>query len=277
MNITAKTKIILIIGDPVSHSLSPQIHNAAYQALRIDQEYVHIAARVSPDDIAQIIPSMKALGIRGLTCTIPHKTSILSYLDWIDPVAMKIGAVNSIVNDAGVVKGYNTDWIGIARPLQKKIDLKHKTVAIIGAGGASRAMIYACVTQGANITVYNRTVEKAEKLAEEFTIRFQGMDHLEEVSSADILINATSIGMTPESHLTPVPKQFLSSRQIVFDAVYTPFETQLLKDAATAGATVIHGTEMLLEEAYAKFKLYTGFEAPEEIMRKELFSTLGIL
>src|SRR5579859_7110004 len=152
--ITARTNICIIIGDPVEHSLTPQMHNRAYKALGIDGEFVFIAAKVKSSDISLVITSLKSMQVRGITCTIPHKTAVMEYLDDIDDVAKKIGAVNTIVNNKGVLQGYNTDWLGIMKPLQGVTDLQQKRVAILGAGGAARAAVFACMFQGAQVTVY---------------------------------------------------------------------------------------------------------------------------
>lgn len=270
MRISGKTKLCVIIGDPVEHSLSPAMHNKAYEALGIDDQFVFVAARVKVEDVKSVAHAVRVMGIRGLTCTIPHKMEVMKYLDEVDPVAQKIGAVNTVVNDNGVLKGYNTDWLGTVIPLEKITSLKGKRVAIIGAGGAARAIVYGVLEKGAVATIYNRTLEKAEELAKETGAKASGLDLLQEVKSADIIINATSVGMEPNIDETPVPAEFLSSHQIVFDAIYVPYETKLLKDAKTRGATIIHGIDMLLHQGTAQFEYYTNKKAPEDVMRTAL-------
>lgn len=264
--ITSKTKLCMIIGDPVEHSLSPQMHNSCYSALGIDGEFVFVASHVKKEDVELVAKAARALGVRGLTCTIPHKVEIMKHLDFVDEVAKKIGAVNSVVNDNGVLKGYNTDWLGVYKPLQKEIDLKGKSVALLGAGGAARAFAYAVLKGGANLKVYNRYLEGTEEFSKNFEVEVRSFEDLSEVADADIIANATPITM--EEGKTPISKEYLSKGQVVFDAVYTPLETQLLKDAKEKGAKVIHGTEMLLYQGLEQFKLYTEKEAPEEVMRK---------
>ena len=274
MRISARTQLCIIIGDPVEHSLSPVMHNAGYEALGIDDQFVFVAARVNVEDVAQVVKGVRVMGIRGLTCTMPHKLEVMKYLDEIDPVARKIGAVNTVVNDQGVMKGYNTDWLGTVEPLEKMAALAGKRVALIGAGGAARAMAYGIISKGAKLKIYNRTIDTAQELANEFQCEAAGLDALPEVTAADIIVNSTSLGMGDLVGETPVPKESISSRHIVFDAVYDPLETRLLREAREKGARVIHGTEMLLHQGFAQFTLYTGRKAPEEAMRKALRENL---
>jgi len=272
MKITAKTNICIIIGDPVEHSLSPQMHNAAYEALGIDDQFVFLGARVKIEDVDKVIKGVRAMGIRGLTCTIPHKVKVLNYLDEIDSIAKKIGAANTVVNENGILKGYNTDWLGVLTPLREVTELKNKHVAILGAGGAARAMIYAISSNGAMFTIYNRTLDKAKELAKEFGGQARGLEDFEGIKRADIILNATSLGMVPQELETPLPKRYITQKHIVFDAIYAPFETRLLKEAKEQGATVIHGLEMLLYQGLAQFELYTQRKAPEKVMRNVLMS-----
>lgn len=274
MNITAATKICLIIGDPVEHSLSPQMHNAGYAALSIDDKFVFAASRVKIENLKEFIAGVRAMGIRGVSCTIPHKIDIMPYLDEIDPIAKTIGAVNTIVNDNGLLKGYNTDWQGIIEPLKKIIDLQNKKVALLGAGGAARAAVYALTKAGAQVVIFNRTAAKAQALAKEFRCETQELADIGEIKNADIIINATPVGLYPKINTTPLAKKFITKKQIIFDTVYTPYETRLLKEAKQQGAKVIHGAEMLLEQAAAQFALYTNRPAPVGAMRKILLQNL---
>ncbi len=270
MKVTAKTKICVIIGDPVEHSLSPAMHNAAYEALEIDDQFVFVASRVKIEEIESVVKAVRVMNIRGLTCTIPHKIEVMKYLDKIDPIAEKIGAVNTVVNNGGVLEGYNTDYLGVLTPLEKMIDLKGKKVALIGAGGAARAAAYAVTSKGAKLKIFNRTIENAEEIAKDFGAEFGPLDDLEGIKDYDIIFNSTSVGMEPNINESPVPAEYLNENQIVFDAIYAPHETQLLKDAKGKGAKIIHGLEMLLHQGTAQFEIYTGQKAPEEIMQKIL-------
>jgi len=278
MKINAKTKLCIIIGDPVDHSLSPAMHNAGYEALGINDKFVYIAANVKVENVKDVIKAMRVMGFRGLTCTIPHKIEVIKYLDKIDPIAEKIGAVNTVVNDGGVLIGYNTDWLGVVIPLEKETDLTGKKAAIIGAGGAARAMAYGLIARKSKVTIFNRTFEKGRNLAHEIGGDCNGcsMENIDEaIGDFDIILNATSLGMGKNVGLSPISKSKIKSHQIVFDAVYVPYETQLLLDAGSVGATAIHGTEMLLHQGIAQFELYTGQKAPEEVMRKALNDQLS--
>jgi len=186
-------KICLIIGDPIDHSLSPVMHNAGYRALGIDSEYIFLKKRVGANETKKAINEMREKNYRGLTCTMPHKIEVMKYLDEIDNSAKKIGAVNTVINNNGRLKGYNTDWIGVAKSLEKITVLKNKKVALIGAGGASRAAIFGLSQEGAIITIFNRTLEKAEKLAKEFNCQAESIEDIEKIKDYDIIINATSI------------------------------------------------------------------------------------
>lgn len=268
MYITAKTQICMVIGDPVEHSLSPQMHNAGYQTLHLDDKYVYVASHVDVKKIKDFIKGIRVMEIRGISCTIPHKIAVMPYLDKIDSVAKKIGAVNTIVNKNGELIGYNTDWQGIIKPLEKVTKLEGKTVALIGAGGAARAVAYAVTITGAKLTIYNRTFKKATELAKEFGGIASGLDALENMKKADIIINTTSVGLKNKNE-TILPKEFMTKNQIVFDVIYGN-ETQLLKDAKEKGAQTIAGIEMLVYQGAEQFKLFTGYDAPIEALRKAL-------
>lgn len=270
--ITARTNICMVVGDPVGHSLGPQMYNEAYKELRIESEFVYVGCTVKVEDIPDFIKGIRAMGIRGISCTVPHKMAVIPYLDVIDPIAEKIGAVNTIVNDNGTLRGYNTDWLGVVTPLEKITSLENKRVALLGAGGAARAVAYGVTQLGANLTIFNRTVEKAKVIAEDFGADAAPFESLEKIRDMDIIFNATSVGLHPNEKETPLPKEFIARHHIVFDAVYVPYETRLLKEAKEQGATVIHGTEMLLYQGMEQFKLYTGHNAPEEVLRKVLLT-----
>ncbi|QQS43911.1 shikimate dehydrogenase [Candidatus Roizmanbacteria bacterium] len=274
MNISGKTKICVIIGDPVEHSLSPAMHNAAYEALGIDDEFVFVAARVNLEDVKDVVQAVRVMNIRVLTCTIPHKMEVMKYLDEIDPIAEKIGAVNTVVNDKGVLKGYNTDWLGTVIPLENHAgDLRGTSVALVGAGGAARAMAYGVLEKGAKLSVFNRNQKKAQILAKELDSDvsvFTYDDMSREIPKHEIILNATSLGMGEQIDQTPLQKEYLRKGHIVFDAVYKPRETRLLKEAKEQGAVTVQGVEMLLHQGTAQFELYTGRKAPIEVMRKVL-------
>lgn len=270
--ITAKTKICMVIGDPVEDSSSPIIHNAGYRALNLDDEFVYVASKVNVNNIAEFAMSMKILGVKGASLKLPHKEKIQPYLDRIDPIAEEIGAVNTIVNDGGRLTGYNTDYIGAINVLKEQKELKGANVSILGAGGAGKAFIYGLTSSGCNVTIYNRTVSKAKYMAEKFGCNFSAFDDQSQIKEADIICNTTSVGMNTNE--SPVDGKLLHSGQIVFDAVYSPFETKLLKDAKSNGAKIIHGTELLVELGSAQFKLFTGHDGPKQAMREALMEYL---
>lgn len=273
---TAKTKICLIIGDPVNHSLSPLMHNSAYEAVGLDEEFVYLAASVPVTEIGAVINAVRTLRIHGLTCTVPHKIAIIPFLDEVDPIAKKIGAVNSVVNTNGVLKGFNTDWMGAIIPLKKRIDLAGKKVLVIGAGGAARAVVFGLIKEKALITITNRTIEKAHELAKEFGCECIGNIDIQFISSQDVIINTTSVGMHPNENESPINTEGIHKGQLIMDIVYIPHETELLKQGKIRGATIIHGIEMLLFQGTAQFELYTEVKAPISVMRKSLVTALHL-
>jgi len=269
--INADTKICCLIGDPVEHSLSPLIHNAGYQALGIN--YAYVSFRVS--DIKRAIEGIRGLGIRGASVTIPHKTSAIKYIDKIDPPAEKTGAINTIVNDDGVLTGYNTDGDGALQALEEVTQLKGKKAVLIGSGGAALAIAFGLKAGGVKLVVLNRTEEKAEKLAEKVNAEGSGgLDKLSEISSADILINATPVGMSPKTDRSIIPKDLLHNRLTVFDIVYNPRDTRLLIEARERGCAIVYGYKMLLYQATRQFKLFTGLKAPLPVIESALTQAL---
>lgn len=277
MRINSSTQICVGIGDPIKQSIGPIIYNKAYKELGIDDKFLYISCRVKAEDIGDFIKGARAMGLRGITCTMPHKESVMQYLDEIEAGAARIGAVNTIVNDNGKLIGYNTDWIGALQPLKNTTELKGKKAAIIGAGGAAKAFVQALTSEGCQVTIYNRTINKAKTLAERFDCQYESLDKQDEIKQVDIVCNATSIGFKgkdAEGQL-PIKVENINSNQIVFDAVYSPLETPLLKAAANAGATTISGIEMYLYQGFEQVKLYTGHEAPKEAIRKFVMETVN--
>lgn len=267
-------KICLSIGFPMKHSRSPIMHNDAFQSLGIDNRYVFTSAEVMPDRLKMAIEGVKSLGIRGVSVTMPYKQAVMKYLDKIEREAKIIGAVNTIVNDNGKLTGYNTDWIGAITALENKTKLKNKRIAVIGCGGAARAIVYGSVKKGAIVEIFNRSKDKANGLAKEFGCECSDLNSLKKVKNMDIIINATSVGMNEDKSV--INKKYLNKNQIIFDVVYLPMQTRLIKDAQKVGAQVILGYEMLLSQGVAQFELYTNMKAPVEVMRKALESALSI-
>jgi shikimate dehydrogenase len=268
LTITAKSSLCLVIGDPISHSLSPAMHNAGYAAAHLP--YVMAAAHVTPAALPQAVQGMRALGVRGLAVTMPHKNSIIPLLDSVDPIAHKIGAVNTIVQEEGKLIGYNTDWLGILKPIERHTPLTHKRVAIIGAGGAAQAAAFAALHGGAAVTIFNRTRERAANVAARFGCQSKSFDTLHDVSEHDIIINTTSVGMTPHEGESPLPLDVLRAHHLIFETIYAPATTELLRLGASVGATVIQGRAMFLEQGVAQFELHTGIRAPVEVMEQVL-------
>jgi shikimate dehydrogenase len=281
--INGKTKVCAIIGDPIEHSLSPTIHNAAFQACSMD--YVFVAFRVKRESLREAMNGMKALGIAGCCVTIPHKVAVMPYLDNIDPLALDIGSVNTIVNNNGLLTGYNTDAPGFLEPLAKReIPLEGKNAVMLGAGGAARAVSFMLVNEGVKLTVLNRTLERAADLAgrikkslkKEVVSLEMTPDNLERsVSAADILVNTTSVGMSPDVNKTPVPTDLLRKGLVVYDIIYNPGETRLLREAKEKGAVALNGEEMLAWQGALAFEKWTGHKAPIDIMLRELRKALG--
>jgi shikimate dehydrogenase len=266
------TKICCLIGDPVEHSLSPLIHNAAYKALGLN--YAYIALRTK--DIRQAIETIRTNGLRGVSVTTPHKVGALKHLERIDDAAKAIGAVNTVVNDNGRLTGYNTDGQAAVKALEEATDLGGKKVVLIGGGGAARAIATALKEKKVNLTVLNRTEARARELAKKVSAEDYGsLDKLALVAEADILINATTVGMSPNLKETIVPKEFLHPRLIVFDIVYNPKETRLLREARAKGCTIVYGYKMLLYQAAQQFKLFTNRLAPLRMMESVLVKALG--
>jgi len=269
--IDAYTIVCCLIGNPVEHSLSPLIHNAGYQALGIN--YVYIPFQVK--DIKRAIEGIRGLGIRGASITLPHKTSAIKYLDKIDPLAKEIGAINTIVNNEGVLTGFNSDYHGALKALEEVTSLGGKRAVLIGSGGAALAIAVGLKKKGVKLVVLNRTEDKARKLARQVNAEdFGGLKKLPLVSAADILINATSVGMWPKVNESIIPKHLLHNRLTVLDTVYNPKETRLLSEARERGCAIVYGYKMLLYQAAMQFELFTEHQAPLKAMESALTQAL---
>lgn len=248
-----KTMVCGVIGDPISHSKSPVIHQASYDEQNLDALFLPF--HVKTDELAEMLALVKQFPLRGLAVTIPHKESVLPFLDEIDKEAQLIGAVNTVINRDGTLVGYNTDIVGALSPLQKRTSLAGKRAVILGGGGAAKAYIYGLQREGAEIVVLGRSPDKLKELS----CPTGSLEDLEdELSKADLMIQTTPVGMYPNTEDTIVPKKFLHSELIVFDCVYNPLETQLLKDAKTAGCESISGLEMFIAQANRQYELMTG-------------------
>ena len=263
-----------VIGDPIDHSLSPNIHNAAFRHLKLDHTY--IAYKIPAGELSAGIEALKAIKIAGFNVTIPHKIEMMKFLDEMDTTCKVIGAVNTVLNEDGKLKGYNTDMIGFLDPIKKKnLTIKDSQVLLLGAGGAARAIVTAMVKEKASkITIVNRTLENANKLAE-FAKKIGGDIDIVSIHEANklitdykFIINSTSIGMRNEP--SPISTENISKDSIVYDIVYQPINTDLIKKSKENGATIIYGYEMLLSQAACSFEIWHKMEAPYDVMKKTL-------
>lgn len=280
--ISGRTGICGIIGDPIEHTMSPVMHNAAFRELGLD--YVYVPFRVKQEELGKAIEGMRALNITGLNVTIPHKVAVIQFLDELDQLADKIGAINTIVNDNGVLRGYNTDATGFLQALRERgIEPKGKRVVILGAGGASRAISFILAERGSSLVILNRTWDKAKMCAGRISEIFQSEATALELDrenlttalgKADILVNATSVGMSPDIDETPVTSNLLKPSLVVFDIVYNPTKTRLQREAEVAGATVISGLDMLVWQGVLAFEKWTGLKAPFDLMKREAIKVL---
>lgn len=267
--IDTKTLLFGVIGKPVSHSMSPAMHNAAFSASGING--VYLAFDVS--DVEGTLRAVRALGIKGLSVTIPHKLSVMDYLDFIDPDAKAIGAVNTVVNNDGRLEGYNTDCSGAVMAILEKTGLKGKRVVLCGAGGAARAIAFGVKKEGAELVILNQIREEGEKLASDTGSVYRPLEDFPE-DGCDIIINSTPLGMSPNIDASPVNPDVFRSSMTVMDIVYNPLQTKFLKDAAKAGCTVIDGTKMFIYQGAIQFELWTGEKAPFEIMSSVVLNKL---
>ena len=282
MNIKGSTNIVGLIGHPVEHSFSPPMHNAAFDALGLN--YAYVAFDVNPNDLQSAIEGATSLNIKGFNVTIPHKIEVIRHLDELDEVAGLIGAVNTI--DFKNLKGYNTDGIGAIKAIEEVTKVKGKNVVVAGAGGASRAISFYLAKFGAaSITILNRNVEKAQSLARDVSksdlideVKSDSISQItSHLSNADILVDTTPLGMDPHIDDEPIAKaDAMHEDLVVFDAVYNPNETVLIKEAIKAGAKPVYGIKMLLYQGAESFEIWTGKKAPIDVMEKALRKTLNI-
>lgn len=274
------TAIYGLIGNPISHSISPIIHNTLFREMNLNSIYVPFKV----DNIADFIREFRELDIKGYSVTIPHKESVVNHLNAIDPMAKKIGAVNTIVNKDGQLIGYNTDCKAAIQALEDIIQvsatgikndcLKGRLVTLLGAGGVARAIAFGLQERGAQITIVNRNYERAQSLAQDVGCISREFDNLPGIKT-DILINATPVGMFPVVSETPIDKDRLKPNMIVFDTIYNPIETRLLREAKTQGCKIVGGLPMFINQAAAQFELWTGVTPPPELIRKIAYKKLA--
>ncbi len=278
MIISGKTKLIGIFGDPIDHSLSPHMHNAAFAHLGLD--YAYVPFHVKDDKLGSAVEAIRALNLRGVNVTVPHKEEVMQYLDQLDEQAEHIGSVNTIVNEEGTLKGYNTDGHGYIKSLEEEaqLNLEGMNIMILGAGGSARSILSALITKNpAEIVIVNRTVERAVALCEEFqkhtkTTNIKALSTTDglfghEIEETKLFINATTMGML-DIEIPPIPLEHLQPSAVISDIVYSPINTPLIKEAEAMGFKVHRGLGMLIYQGAIGFELWTGEKAPVDVMRK---------
>ena len=286
-HLNAETEVFGLIGNPVVHSIGPTLFNTCFDANDVNAVYLPFLVegeKLEFDTFLKNVSSRSKIGFGGFSVTIPHKTHALDYAnkhgEYVDNLAETIGAVNTLkVGFNGILSAYNTDYAGAMDALASamgidKHDLHAMKVAVIGAGGAALAVVAGLVDIGARVTVYNRTAKKADSLAQEFRCRAAGIDELLQMDAA-VVVNCTSLGMHPNVESCPVPDGVLKEGMTVFDTVYNPLETKLLKNAKAAGAKVVDGAEMFIRQAIAQYKIFIGNEPNEDQVRQIVYRRLS--
>jgi shikimate dehydrogenase len=270
----AQTELYGVIGNPVHHSLSPIIHNGAFK--RLGWNAVYLAFEIN--NAEEALRGIRGLGVRGVSVTIPFKTEVIPFLDKVEGLARKIGAVNTIVNRSGKLIGYNTDCNGALEALEERTDLRGKRVVLLGAGGAARGIGFGLRERECPLIVVNRSKEKGQSLCKELGCDYLPISSLIRMKAggleADIIINATSLGMYPRERQTPIPKKLLREGMIVMDIVYQPLQTKLLRQAKEKGCVTVDGLEMLIRQGMAQFEIWTGRRLEIKGIKKDLHRAL---
>lgn len=268
--ISQQTQIMGLVGLPVGHSVSPQIQNAAFAAAGVNGVYIPFEVRDVSSFINRMVhPRSREIdwNLRGLSVTAPHKAAVIAHLNWIEPSAKEIGAVNTIVVDGDVLRGYNTDATAVLKPVIERLGpLRDARCAVVGAGGAASAALWSLKNEGAQVTLFARNQEKGSALAEKYAFRCERLDS-PSLNGFDLVINATPLGtLGPLQAATPASVEQLRGARLAYDLVYNPIETQFLREAKEAGCEVLGGLAMLIAQAAEQFKLWTGKKAPERVM-----------
>ena len=265
-----RTRVYGVIGDPIAHSLSPHLHNAGFQARHMDAVYLPFLVH----DLRDFLRAIHPLGIAGFSVTLPHKEKILRHLDDCDPLAAAIGAVNTVVVRGGErLYGYNTDYVGVLRALDRRMSLRGSRVLLFGAGGAARAVAFALAQAGASVCVCARRRRRAEALARAVSGEVISRNHLRR-EFFDAIVNATPVGMHPHENHSPLEPRELNCR-LAFDLIYRPRETRLLKLAERRGIETVSGAEMFVAQGTAQWEIWTGDRAPVEPMRRAVLRALA--
>ena len=264
------SEIFALFGNPVGHSLSPLMHNATFKRMNIDANYVPFCI----NNLEDAVRGIRGLDIRGVSVTIPFKTTVISYLDEVDESSLRVGAVNTILNDGeGMLKGYNTDWVGLIRDLNESLEISGRTFAILGAGGAARAAVFGILKDGGIPVILNRTIEKGEKMARDFGCPFYPLSEIGNLK-ADCLINTTPVGMAPDRERSPLARESLVNFRWVMDLIYNPLKTKLLRDAEEAGCMVLTGVGMFVHQGAEQIKIWKGVEPPRAFMKQIVLERL---
>ncbi len=264
-------KTFAVIGDPIEHSMSPNIHNAAFKELNMESTY--IAYKIPKSELEEGIESLKKIQISGFNVTIPHKVDVMKYLDKTDDICSVIGASNTVTNENGILKGYNTDMDGFLDPIKKRgIKINNESVLLLGAGGAARAIVAGFAKEHAkNVTIANKTILKAKELVQFATklgLDAAATDSVPDPSEYRFIVNATSVGLRGET--TQVDTARIGKNSVVYDIVYMPMNTDLIKKSRVRGAVIIYGYEMLLAQAARAFEIWHKRQAPYNAMKKAL-------
>jgi shikimate dehydrogenase len=255
-----------MMGEPISFNV--KMHNAAYRALGIDCTFVCFGI----DDVAGAVQAIRSLGIRGMSVSMPHKQAVIPHLDVLDDTAREIGAVNTINNIDGRLTGFNTDWVGAVGALREAADLEGQRLALLGAGGAARAIAYGARRAGAQVTVFNRTPSKAQELAQSFGIAFGGSLADFDAARFDGVVNSTAAGFRAPD-VNPITGQ-LAPHLFVLDAAFLPVRSRLIRDAAALGCRTVDGTRMMLHQAIRQIEYFTGQQAPIDAMSEALLAEI---
>lgn len=275
---SARTRVYCLIGSPIEHSLSPAIHNASFRSMGLD--CVYVAFDVKPHHLKQAVDALRALGIGGANVTHPYKSEVVKFLDEVSEESMVTCSVNTIVNEGGRLKGYTTDGYGGVRALVEALgSLEGLRIVVVGAGGAGRSLVYRLAKVRCEVCLMNRTVSRAREFIERLSgssiakLSYAGLDEHSYVSRADVLVNATTVGMTSPG--TPISPSLLRDQMLVFDMIYTPLKTPLLIEAERRGIRTMNGIPMLVYQAAEAERLWLGLEPPVEVMFREVRELVG--
>ncbi|MBI1935677.1 shikimate dehydrogenase, partial [Candidatus Woesearchaeota archaeon] len=273
-SINKGTNVIGIIGEFAENSMSKYMHNPNF--VKNNLNFIYVPFKVSPPELKEFMKNFRKFNFKGAAVTIPHKESIIKLIDELDDTAKQIGAANTLVNNSGKITGYNTDYYGAVHALKEQTEIKNKKTLVIGAGGAGRAIVYGLKKEESGITIANRTNEKAKKLADEFEVQFDNFSNIKKlIKNNDVIINATSVGMSPKTNDSILKWQDLVKGKIVMDIVYKPINTKLINMAKKKGCRAITGDRMLIYQAVRQFELWTKANPGFGNMERELVSAIN--